>query len=71
MRKHLLCQLKEHTSAGRSEQVGNDELGIEFEVELPRSALIWLVPIFVCQRDSDLDDLQEVHITPQRLIMVI
>lgn len=44
---------------------------VELEVELPRRRARRIVPIFVHKREAELDDLQEVDITPQQLVLVV
>jgi hypothetical protein len=39
----------------------------ELEVELPACAPIHPVPVFVCEGQPQLDELQHVYVTPQRL----
>ena len=44
---------------------------IKLEVELPCRALGWRVAMLVHEGDADLDDLEQVHITPQQLVLVV
>lgn len=46
-------------------------LRAELEVELPGRPLLWVIPIFICQRYSDLYDLEQVDVTPHRLVVVV
>jgi hypothetical protein len=41
------------------------------KVELPGRHLLRVVAVFVGEREADLDDLEEVHVTAHRLIVVI
>ena len=41
------------------------------EVELPCRDILRIVPILVCQRDADLDYLEQVDITSHRLVVVV
>ena len=43
----------------------------ELEVELPGGDVLWEVAILSRQSNTDLDDLQEVHITPHGLVMIV
>lgn len=44
---------------------------VELEVELPRRRARRIVPILVHEREAELDDLQEVDVTPQQLVLVV
>lgn len=44
---------------------------VEFEVELPRRRAWRVSAVLVHERESELDDLQEVHVAPQQLVLVV
>ena len=44
---------------------------VEFEVELPRRRARRIISILVHEREPELDDLQEVDVTPQQLVLVV
>lgn len=44
---------------------------VELEVELPRRRARRIVSILVHEREAELDDLQEVDVTPQQLVLVV
>ena len=44
---------------------------IKFEVELPGGCSWGVVAILVHERQSELDDLQQVHITAQQLVLIV
>lgn len=44
---------------------------VELEVELPSRRARGIVSILVHEREPQLDDLQEVHVTPQQLVLVV
>ena len=53
-------------------QVGGVHLReVELEVELPRRGADGVVSVLVHEREPELDDLQQVHVTPQQLVLVI
>lgn len=44
---------------------------IELEVELPRRRPGRIVSAFVHERQAELDDLQQIHVAPQQLVLVV
>lgn len=46
-------------------------LDAEVEVELPRGHVLWVVPVLVRDGEADLDDLQQVDVTPHGLVVVV
>lgn len=48
-----------------------NSLDTEFEVELPSRTLFRKVSLLVCERDADLNDLEQINITSHRLVVVI
>jgi hypothetical protein len=58
-------------SARKKKRVGNNALDTEMKIELPGRHLLRVVAVFVGERESDLDDLEEVHVTAHRLIVVV
>jgi len=46
-------------------------LGVKVEVELPGAGILRKVPLLVCESQSYLDRLEQVDVTPHRLVMVI
>lgn len=44
---------------------------VELEVELPRRRPEGIVSVLVHERKAELDDLQEVDVTPQQLVLVV
>lgn len=46
-------------------------LDTEVEVKLPRRCFLGVVPLLVCERDPNLDNLEKVDITSHSLIVVV
>lgn len=46
-------------------------LDVEVEVELPRAGILRKVPFLVREGQTNLDGLEQVDVTPQRLVVVI
>src|SRR6266850_8389902 len=46
-------------------------LDAEMKIELPCRHVLWVVAVFVGKREADLDDLEQVHVTAHRLIVVV
>lgn len=44
---------------------------VKLEVELPRRRAGRIVSVLVHEREAELDDLQEVDVTPQELVLVV
>jgi len=48
-----------------------DALDAKMKIELPGRHVLGVVSVFVGKREADLDDLEEVHVTAHRLIVVV
>jgi hypothetical protein len=46
-------------------------LDAEMKIELPCRHVLRVVAVFVGKREADLDDLEQVHVTAHRLIVVV
>ena len=46
-------------------------LDVKVEVELPGTGILRKVPLLVRESQPDLDRLEQVNVTPHRLVMVI
>lgn len=54
---------------GRLER--KDSLDAKSEIKLPGTTRLRKLPVLIRKRDPDLDDFQQIDVTPHRLIMVI
>ena len=44
---------------------------VELEVELPGGGAGWIISFLVHEGQTQLDDLEQVHVTPQQLVLVV
>ena len=44
---------------------------VELEVELPRRRAWRIISVLVHEGEAELDDLQQIHVAPQQLVLVI